>query len=473
MRTVSVPFSAIKGYFSPVLGGSSCPGTAIRRLTGVPSVTQLLAVEGLVLDQITHLEFQEGCPWRDTDSLSALPELRVLSAPGARPSLFAANRSLEVLDLGTYPFEDLRGLHPVRHSLKTLRLESETLHDISELKRFPKLAVLRIWCRSLVDISALEWCTRLTTLNLSSCGVSDLSALTACKQLTSVTLSRCADETLWDLSALGTCIQLTTLEAQHCAISDLSALRTCANLTELDLTGNESLTDISALARCPSLQTLFLRGCWDLPDISSLAECPLLTNLDMTQCVNVRDIAPLKQCLKLRHLEIVDCGSITDTTAIGSMASLTSLYMGVRGSKHDVPRHDNLTDLRVFSEWGLDFARFPSLTTLHIESVHLVELAGIGACPRLRKLTLVGCGDLSDISGIENCPELRKLYIDSCESLGTVRIHNPSLRHLRINNCPGLSDIEVDGPRLTRFVLSPQRSYTICRLQPFAIVSVR
>ena len=450
LRTVVVPFSAVHGY-------RSCARANIRRLSGVPSLQQLLSVETLALDQISHLEFKDDCAWHATDSLAPFQQLRVLRARGARPSLCATNRSLQDLDLGIcHGLVDVAGLVPVRHSLTRLTLGSKNLRDISALARIKNLVSLTLgWCISLVDLSALGHCTQLTDITLVGCGASDLSALAGCTRLTTLILNRHGTGDLVGISALGRCTQLTTLNLRDCGVSDISALATCTRLTTLDLAGNGSLADIAALAQCTRLETLDISGCYTLTEISALGTCPLLTSLDMTQCDRLRRIAPLVRCRNLRRLCIKDCSGIADISTLGAIPSLVSLYMGVRYSLHDVPLHRGLRTLYVFCGPGVDFDRFPGLTTLTIDSTAKGDLEGIYACTRLRKLTLVGCEDLVDISALMDCSELTELQIDRCVSLGSVRIHShPSLQRLRINNCPGLSVEVEDCPRLTSVTVS-------------------
>jgi Leucine-rich repeat (LRR) protein len=451
LRTIAVPFSAVHGYDLHSRAG-------IQHLTDVPSVQELLSADGLTLDQISHVEFEEDCTWGDDDSLATLSQLRVLSAPGASLSLIAANRCLQVLDLGRCSLVDLEGLTPIRHTLNTLRLKSEHLRDFSALRGCTELTILSLrWCKSLTNLSVLAECTQLTTLDLPSCRIVDISALAACPQL-------------------------TTLDLRFNPITDISALAACTQLTTLSLPWTDIRT-ASSLDHCPKLTTLDMTGCHELIDISALADCPLLTSLDMVECYHLGRIAPLVGCKRLQHLDITGCSGINDVHTIGSMESLTSLYMGTLDVTLDVPRHRGLTTLHVFSGTGVDFRRFPGVTTLHIDSTDQTNLAGIGDCTLLRELILLDCAQLTDLSALVDCPELRVLQITSCQSLTHVHTYR-SLTHLRIDRCPNLTHVHVSGnrslthlridrcPNLTHVDVSGHRSLQHLRVNKCSNLSV-
>ena len=433
LRTMSVPFTAVCGYRTSLRD-------SLRRITGVPGVEHLLSVEGLALDKLTHVYFTDDCKWGANDSLESLPQLRVLRAHGARPSMVAHNRSLQHLDLGVcHHLRDLTELIPARHSLVSLRLHSRHLRDISVLQGFQKLTDLALSaCVSLENISALGLCRRLTTLDLRGCGLTDITALAVCRQLTTLDLS------------------------MNTSLVDISTLAACPRLATLYLV-DTGICDTASLAHCPELTTLDVRYSSTLRDISALGSCPLLARLYLTECHALETIGPLVRCQRLQHLDIVGCSDLTDLDAIGLMGSLTLLRLdAVVG----VPMLPGLTTLQVFTGHCVDFRLFPGLTALTIDSTIQVDLDGIRDCTQLRNLTLLDCEYLVDVSAIMGCTELTTLRIASCPRLHYVAVSgHPSLQHLQITSCGELYEVEAeDCPRLASTEITHCRSIEFCSL---------
>jgi small GTP-binding protein len=182
--------------------------------------------------------------------------------------------------------------------LTHLSLSSNSLLDISPLKKLNNLTALYLVENQIADISPLKELTNLTTLALSSNPLEDISPLMELANLTTLALS---SNQLPDISPLRELSRLTWLNLSVNRLSDISPLKELTNLTRLDLSYNQ-LSDISPLKELTNLTELGLSNN-QLSDISPLKE---LTNLTELQLIGnqISDISPLLKLSLLRKLDL-------------------------------------------------------------------------------------------------------------------------------------------------------------------------
>ncbi len=287
---------------------------------------------------------------------------------------------LELLQLGEniiVSVEPLRGLA----SLKELHLGRNAISDVEPLLDLRNLEILHLWSNNLDD--------------------DDLEVLARLTGLTQLLLS---GESITDLGQLAQLINLETLHVTHSSVSDVSPLAGLSRLTELAMNWG-SVSDITPLAHLSNLETLEL---WhnDIEDFSPLDLLKGLTKLDISD--NKLTDEKLSVVEGLTNLEWLDVGKyyadpdkyvLTDISPLANLANLKQLH---------VEGHE-ISDLSPLS--GLT-----GLTELHFYRNNIVDLSPIAGLVNLEEIAL-GENPISDLTPFANTDlgKLERLYMWNCE----------------------------------------------------------
>lgn len=149
-----------------------------------------------------------------------------------------------------------------------LRIENESIADLSTLAKLPLTGLALNNCRFVTDLSPLA-ALPLTSLDLCRCpNITDLSPL---KNLPLASLGLYSCTNISDLSPLKN-LPLTSFNLSRCSVTNLSALKGMP-LVHLSLDGDK-ISDISPL-KGMRLKTFDVTNARDLTDFSPLKDMPL------------------------------------------------------------------------------------------------------------------------------------------------------------------------------------------------------
>ena len=271
-----------------------------------------------------------------------------------------------------------------------LRLDSNTISDISPLSHLTKLTSLNLSGNDISDFSPLSNLTNLTTLTLINTTISNLLPLTNLTSLTDLNLAG-NDLSNSDFSPLTSLTSLTRLELLVTKISDVSKLSSLANLTSLDLSYN-SISDISVLSGLTKLTSLNIS--WNsISDISVLSGLTKLTNLVLSGN-SISDISTLSSLTKLIWLTIGN-NSISDISQLSGLTNLTGLNLW----------YNSISDISAL-------AGLTKLTSLTIDSNSISDISPLSRLTNLTWLT-IGRNSISDISALAGLTSLEYLRLSN------------------------------------------------------------
>ena len=346
--------------------------------------------------------------------------------------LWIQNKNITSLKSGD--FEGLTGMRKLRlqnnsisdisaleklTSLTELYLSYNSIRDISPLKGLTSLTELSLSNNSIRDISALENLTKLTRLYLPNNSIRDISALDGLTNLERLYLY---NNSIRDISALENLTKLTVLELWYNSIDDISALDGLTNLTWLEMYNN-AVSDISPLEDLTKLIKLTLHN----NSIDNISALDGLTNLTYLYLYNntISDISPLEDLTKLKWLKLYN-NSISDISALGGLTNLTLLTLN-NNSIHDISALEGLTNLTWLKLHDNSIRDISALENLTVLTSLFLTGNPISAYAPLRRL-------IAAIAVIEGHSGL------------TLDITIPAVRN---NNAP----VFTDGPSTTRSVV--------------------
>jgi len=213
-----------------------------------------------------------------------------------------------------------------------------------------------------------------------------------------------------------------TLESDTDYSSAESATAWLAGLQTLSLTNKDHpVTDLSVLQLCGKLETVVIASD-RLNSLEPLTKCAKLSSVTLQEC-NTVDLEPLTRCKALKSLTILG-GTDWDITPVSSMKKLTALSFtdldglnlaeacrapllasialdGCTTNYDELPSTKNLktlslTGIDLYDTLSLLAATVKTLNSLTIEDSDTDDDLGnaIGACTRLKELTLRNLGDI-------------------------------------------------------------------------------
>ena len=275
------------------------------------------------------------------------------------------------------------------HNLKTLRLGSNNIVDLSPLAELTQLTSLNlafnvspVSVNGLTDVTPLENLTKLRTLNLGGNYITDVTPLEKLPKLTNLEMW---GNRITDVAHLAKLTQLTHLDLSSNAITDVSPLENLTKLINLDLSTNRKL-DVSSLEKLTQLRILDLGGN-NITDVaplaSSLEKLTQLTTLYLGDN-NITDLSPLEKLIQLTGLMLWR-NNITDVAPLENLTKLTSLYL----------TSNNITDVTPLEN-------LVGLTTLYLSSNSIADVTPLENLTQLTRLDLNNntIADISPLVGL-------------------------------------------------------------------------
>ncbi|WP_295798202.1 COR domain-containing protein [Mucilaginibacter sp.] len=184
--------------------------------------------------------------------------------------------------------------------LRLLSLYSNKVINISSLKKMEKIESLTIKKQELIDISFLSNLNNLRHLNLSQNKIKDISPLRKLSQLEILTLE---SNHISDVYPLKELTKLNDLRLNFNKISDITSLKELINLHHLSIHDNQ-IENLSPLENLCNLESLYLKQ----NKISNIEPLRKLFKLELLLLYQnrIKDISALKDLKKLSNLGLND-----------------------------------------------------------------------------------------------------------------------------------------------------------------------
>ena len=203
---------------------------------------------------------------------------------------------------------------------------------------------------------------------------------------------------------------------------------------------------VEPLSELPHLETLVVYGS-KLKDLNALATLPCLRYLKLF-CPRQRSLQGLTS-ETLEWLDVADCG-ITSLEELGPLPALRALKLSRNGLKdlagiEDAKRLQHV-DISYTKVKSLEPLRgLSALASLDMDGISVSELASLGQCSSLWRLSAVACKRLRSLEGLGAAP-LRSLVLAQTpvKDLGPVRVDR--LEHLNIVSTRLVGKVEIPLP---------------------------
>jgi internalin A len=271
-------------------------------------------------------------------------------------------KTLSELELSacTIDDEDLKKISSIAW-LEKLRLENNTISDITPLSSMIILKELSLSNNTIKDVETLVNLPNLNKLNISKNLISDLSSISQMPKLQVLDIS---ENLINDVSVLSSLNLLTELNIGGNKIKILDGISRIPRITTLIISNNpiSSLSPISEYSNLINLKA-------DLTSISSLAELENITSLTTLNVSGtaVTDFSPLAG-MKVENLTASNIG----LTVISTIAGVNSLEM------LELP-NNNIVDVQPLT--GLS-----KLTVLNLSGNSVYNLTVLADCASLETI---------------------------------------------------------------------------------------
>ncbi|MGN0979512.1 MAG: leucine-rich repeat domain-containing protein [Candidatus Avoscillospira sp.] len=255
----------------------------------------------------------------DLRHFTGLRSLTLQNVSGMDFTVLSQIPSLENLDLSgcTISSHSLEAIGSLTE-LKSLKLNTCALTDLTSLAALTKLEELDLANNSVTDIGVLSLMLELETVSLANNPISSIAGLATCSQLRSVDISNCS---VVSLSSLSGKTQLQTLLAPNNQINDLSDLAGCRSLSVLDVQSN-FISDISVLAGLPAL-TQFDGDHNQITEIPSFVKNAPLQRFSVNYN-QISDLSGLSGLMYLNYVE-ADYNQIEDLMPLADSYNLIQI----------------------------------------------------------------------------------------------------------------------------------------------------
>lgn len=255
----------------------------------------------------------------DLRHFTGLRSLTLQNVSGMDFTVLSQIPSLEKLDLSgcTISSHSLEAIGSLTE-LKSLKLNTCALTDLTSLAALTKLEELDLANNSITDIGVLSLMLELETVSLANNPISSIAGLATCSQLRSVDISNCS---VVSLSSLSGKTQLQTLLAPNNQINDLSDLAGCRSLSVLDVQSN-FISDISVLAGLPAL-TQFDGDHNQITEIPSFVKNAPLQRFSVNYN-QISDLSGLSGLMYLNYVE-ADYNQIEDLMPLADSYNLIQI----------------------------------------------------------------------------------------------------------------------------------------------------
>ena len=292
------------------------------------------------------------------DQMAALRELNALSMNIRNLAGLADAVNLSVLRLNNNTISDispLAGLTKLRH----IELEENVIADLSPLEKLINVEQLRLGHNVIADLSPLEGLINLRGITLHHNAISDLSPLSGLVKLEWIGMSH---NPLADLGPLSGLTNLHNYHSWGTPVVNLAAITKLPKLREINVCGGE-ISDLSPLADAKGLKELYLvdNG---VSDLSALKGLTNLTRLSFTHN-QVSDLSPLEGLKNLTWIDLRD-NEISDVSSLAELSNLRWLDLSQNATMTDVSplaALSNLTWLGLAENRGVDTSQLERFST--------------------------------------------------------------------------------------------------------------
>lgn len=289
----------------------------VREQLGLPITATLMTDD---LWSITTLQLPDTVEdLSDLRYFTGLRSLTLQNVSGMDFTVLSQIPSLENLDLSgcTISSHSLESIGSLTE-LKSLKLNTCALTDLTSLAALTKLEELDLANNSITDIGVLSLMLELETVSLANNPISSIAGLATCSQLRSVDISNCS---VVSLSSLSGKTQLQTLLAPNNQINDLSDLAGCRALSVLDVQSN-FISNISVLAGLPAL-TQFDGDHNQITEIPSFVKNAPLQRFSVNYN-QISDLSGLSGLMYLNYVE-ADYNQIEDLMPLADSYNLIQI----------------------------------------------------------------------------------------------------------------------------------------------------
>jgi Leucine-rich repeat (LRR) protein len=249
---------------------------------------------------------------------------------------------------------------------------------------------------------------------------------------------------LADLEPVAGSLQSLTCQSsvfnQHGSLIGVSAFNRMAQLTALHVYNEDlgSEEPWGVLATLTDLRQLGLR----VSASGDPSQLSTLTGLSTLRLHSIRvganhppsfNLSSLQPLSTLQQLEVLQLGDYAcAATSLQGLAGLSNLKL-LEVESSQGPTGSGVTTLEGISPW------VTYLAMAHADD--LQDLAGIGICTSLRKLTLHDCG-VSSLQPLRRLSSVKHLVVSLCPMVASLEgLNNMSLQSLSLTGCEGLYEL--------------------------------
>ncbi|TMO64162.1 PKD domain-containing protein [Pseudoalteromonas aurantia] len=345
--------------------------------------------------------------------------------------------ALEELNLNLNTLDTLPSLGALPNLKNvSIRTDSSELTDISQLSQNARLESLELsGFSNVTDITVLSGYSNLKALKLTSFEVSDIAPLTQLTGLTSLSL-RYFDELL-SAKALSSLTNLNTLDLEHsynilCA--DLEFLKN----TFADINYKQSYNCIEQPINFELITDPAIAEC--LKDVRDAAK---VTQIRTCGSSAIESLAGIEQFSNLTSLSFryLNSGEILNRPVLAQLAHLNNIELYNSTLTHlegvTLPGHVKSLSIRSTQKFSISTFIAPSLTSLNLEYINLLDPAKLSSFPGLTHLNLEHT-DIRDLSALPTLSKLERLSLSynsnlPCADIDALKAARPNL-YLRLWN---------------------------------------
>lgn len=300
----------------------------------------------------------------------------------------------------------------VLNQLQELRIDAETLKDISFINQMEHLTVLEIEDSKIISIQPLEGRVMLEELSLvGNSELADYNTVSTLSGLRKLTINKSIGNADPNLSPLG---QLTELTIR--GFSSIHFLQQMNALEQLNIFGCH-IDQPAAFAGLTSLETLVLKSFWgDLANLDFITSLPNLKSLDMAGISFYGDMSAVFNIPNLNQLILNGAEFELDFTKLTDNPSLIELQLNtIKLYKNVKVQTDGFVTLLDYDSVMLDehtgfLAHYPNLERLFLSENKLTHIQFATELKQLIDLD-VSHNYITDVRPLEFLEQLAQLRI--------------------------------------------------------------
>ncbi|KAF7765145.1 hypothetical protein PCIT_a4463 [Pseudoalteromonas citrea] len=446
--------------------------TGLNSISFVKSMSELLKLDvsnNSELNDIDWLEFTPKIEYLIIERIGSISNLSVISQLPNLSELALSTSSHYSTHLDATILQN-------SSQLKKLKAKTSTIENIEVIQNIVALEELNLHLSTLDTLPSLEALPNLKNVSIRTANseLTDISQLSQNTSLNSLELSGFRNVT--DISVLSGYSSLKELKLTSFEVSDIAPITQLTSLTSLSLSYFDELLSAKALSSLTNLNTLDLESshnilCADLEFLKntftdsnfkqsySCIEQPinleLITDPAIAECLkDVRDAATVTQIstcgssaiesfagieqfsnltsLNLRYLnsaEILNSPVLTQLANLDRIELYNSTLTNLEGVT--LPQHVKRLTIRSTEKFSISTFVAPSLTSLNLNSITLLDPAKLSRFPELTHLDLDNT-DIRDVSALHTLNKLEYLSLNSnfslpCADIEALKAARPNL----------------------------------------------